>query len=157
MVKECIYLGSFLLVLDEKETSNVKICNDSAIALKLAQIPIFHNRIKYIDIKFHFIRDALRNIILDIRHVFKDDMVADILTEGLPRHKHDLYIEELKMIPPENLTRLSGGGGEVGIKEQLLLDTIFLLTPEGAVAFLLSQVDHIQVRKFRDEDFSLVC
>lgn len=56
-VKQAIYLHEFLKELDLNDDSSVTIYNDN----KGAQLLSRHPRTKHIDIKYHFIRDSLRN------------------------------------------------------------------------------------------------
>lgn len=57
-------------------------------ALKLAENPTFHTRSKHIDLKHHFIRDAIRENLFQVDYISTDDMMADVMTKGLPRLKH---------------------------------------------------------------------
>ena len=57
-------------------------------ALKLAENPVFHQRSKHVDIKYHYIRDTLRDGTVKIEHVPTTEVVADFLTKGLQRKKH---------------------------------------------------------------------
>ena len=61
---------------------------DNQGALKLAENPKFHNRTKYIDIRYHFIRDTLAAGKIVLQYLPTADMVADIMTNPLPREKH---------------------------------------------------------------------
>lgn len=96
-VKEAIYLRRFLTESGYEDVANVNLHMDNASALKLAQNPTFHNRSKHIDIRFHFVRDALKEKKLTIHHVSSEDMLADVMTKGLPRAKHLSCIQGLKM------------------------------------------------------------
>lgn len=82
--KEAIFLQRFLKELGFNDLSNVTIYGDNLGAIKLAENPIFHQRSKHIDIKYHYVRDALRSENLNIKHVSTTDM----LTKGLPKRKH---------------------------------------------------------------------
>lgn len=82
--KEALHLKGFLLELRLNESTGVTIFCDNMGALKLAENPSFHARSKHIDVQYHFIRNAIKEERVDLRHVSTDDMVADILTKGLP-------------------------------------------------------------------------
>lgn len=71
-----------------KEFSNTILFNDSASAQKLARNPIFHRRTKHIDIKHHFVREALKDNVLSLKYLCTEDMIADIFTKALPASKH---------------------------------------------------------------------
>ena len=95
--KECIYLRGFLSELGFRDLANVVILNDNVGAQKLAENPSFHARSKHIDVKHHFIRGVLQDKKVIVEHVSTEDMIADVLTKGLPRLKHEKCIELLGM------------------------------------------------------------
>ena len=64
---------------------------DNQGAMKLAENPLFHNRTKHIDIRYHFIRDTLASGEIVLQYLPTADMVADIMTKPLPREKHEKH------------------------------------------------------------------
>ncbi|GAB1867410.1 Reverse transcriptase Ty1/copia-type domain-containing protein [Camponotus japonicus] len=93
--KEAICTRKFLIELNFDTLADVTVLSDNNGAQKLAENPMFHNRTKHIDIRHHFVREALENDLLKIQHVSTNDMAADILTKGLSRPKHLKCIEQL--------------------------------------------------------------
>ena len=55
--------------------------NQSAICLSIN--PQFHGRSKHIAIKYHFIRDQVKNGEIEVKYCKTEDMVADMMTKGL--------------------------------------------------------------------------
>nr|GFA85911.1 hypothetical protein [Tanacetum cinerariifolium] len=51
------------------------------------QDPVFHERSKHIDIRYHFIRECVENGRINVEHVSGELQRADILTKALPRLK----------------------------------------------------------------------
>lgn len=88
VAKEAVFLQRFLRELGFNDLSDITVYGDNLGAIKLASNPVFHQRSKHIDIKYHYVRDALRDEDIKIKHVPTADMIADILTKGLPRKKH---------------------------------------------------------------------
>lgn len=86
--KEAIYLRKFLIELGLKKFSDTTLYNDSASAQKLARNPIFHRRTKHIDIKHHFVREALRDNLISLKYLCTENMIADIFTKALSASKH---------------------------------------------------------------------
>ena len=64
---------------------------DNLSALALASNPVFHARMKHIEVNYHFVREKV--VCRDVvdKFVFTSDQLADILT---------------KYLPPPRLTRL---------------------------------------------------
>jgi hypothetical protein len=60
---------------------NLLVDNKSAIAL--SKNPVHHERSKYIDTKYHFVRDCIEDGSIDINHVSTQIQLADILTKAL--------------------------------------------------------------------------
>lgn len=101
--KECIYLSKLFSELWDNNIKQVRILTDNRGSIKLAENPVFHKRTKHIDIKHHFIRDALKNEQIDVDFIPTENMGADILTKALPSAKHYkclkiLGIEDTKFI-----------------------------------------------------------
>ena len=51
--------------------------------------PISYNRTKHIDIKFHYVREALEDGIINLIYCPTEQMIADILTKPLTRQRFE--------------------------------------------------------------------
>ena len=49
--------------------------------------PVFHSRMKYLAIDYHFVRDLVQSLELCVVHVSTDDQFADALTKSLSRSR----------------------------------------------------------------------
>lgn len=63
----------------------LKVDNKSAISL--CKNPVFHDRSKHIDTRYHFIRQCIEEKKVEVEFVPSDEQVADILTKPLGRIK----------------------------------------------------------------------
>ena len=63
----------------------VVIKEDNQGTIAVARNPISHNRTKHIDIKFHYVCEALENGVIDLIYCPTEQMAADILTKPLTR------------------------------------------------------------------------
>ncbi|GJX61335.1 retrovirus-related pol polyprotein from transposon TNT 1-94 [Tanacetum coccineum] len=81
--------------------------NKSAIALCCNNVQ--HSRAKYIDIRYHFIKEQVENGILDLYVVRTEYQLADIFTKPLPRERFNFLIDKLGMrsMSPETLKSLA--------------------------------------------------
>ena len=68
-----------------KSPSTLHIDNQSAISV--AKNPEHHGRMKHLDLRYYWLRDAVDKGTLGIDYVPTDSMVADILTKSLTRVK----------------------------------------------------------------------
>lgn len=86
--KEAIYLNEFLIELGFEQLTDGVLFNDNIGAKKLAENSTYHARSKHIDIRHHFVREALRDHKIVIRHLPTEEMPADMMTKALPKGKH---------------------------------------------------------------------
>ncbi|KMQ86954.1 retrovirus-related pol polyprotein from transposon tnt 1-94 [Lasius niger] len=96
--KEVIYMGGLLGEFG-MDLNGIILKNDNIGAQKLATNPIYYARSKHIDIKHHFVREAVKETLVLIQHVPSDEMTADILTKGLPRGRHENFVRLLGLKP----------------------------------------------------------
>ncbi|KAK7791618.1 hypothetical protein R5R35_014689 [Gryllus longicercus] len=92
--KEAVYLQKFVRELGFKDLAEIVIYCDNKSALSLAENPTFHNRSKHIAIRHHFVRDLLKNKILSLKYVSTENQIADFLTKGLTKKKHQWCTEK---------------------------------------------------------------
>lgn len=76
-----------LLIADVKAESIQKfiLLVDKMSAIELSKNPVFHDRSKHIDTRYHYIRDCVDKNVVDVEHVRTIDQLADILTKPLGR------------------------------------------------------------------------
>jgi len=79
-MKEAIWLQGLLDDLGI-EQDLLKINCDSMSAIYLAKNQVYHARTKYIDVRFHFVREILDEIDNELQKVHKKENPADMLTK----------------------------------------------------------------------------
>jgi hypothetical protein len=57
------------------------VYEDNQATIKISENDTHHDRTKHIDIKYHFIRDDIKNKLIKLEWVTTDEQVADILTK----------------------------------------------------------------------------
>ena len=60
-----------------------KINVNNVSVIKLAKHPITHGRSKYIDLRFHFLRDQINKEEIELVYCKSSDQITDILTKPL--------------------------------------------------------------------------
>ena len=85
--KEVIFLKKFFEKLNIEDSKRITIFCDNLGAIKLAENSVCHGRSKHIDIRHYFVRDVIRDGSISVKHIPTEEMVADFLTKGLPKHE----------------------------------------------------------------------
>jgi hypothetical protein len=70
-----------------RDTGVVELRVDSQSALASAKNPVFHERSKHIQVRYHFIRDCLAKESIKACYINTMDQLADLLTKTLGRIK----------------------------------------------------------------------
>jgi hypothetical protein len=69
---------------------------DNQAAIALSRNPLFQQRTKHVDVKYHFSRDAVEKNYVDIRYISTSENQADGFTKSLPRIRHQAFLGYLK-------------------------------------------------------------
>jgi hypothetical protein len=67
----------------EDEAAELRVDNKSAIAL--IKNPVFHDRSKHIQLRYHFIRQCVDDGDIDVKYVSTKEQLSDIMTKALGR------------------------------------------------------------------------
>ncbi|CAK1590673.1 unnamed protein product [Parnassius mnemosyne] len=86
--KEMIWLRQLML-----DCKCVTMFIDNQSAIKLINNPVYHKRMKHIDVKYYFIREKVELCMININYVPSKDQLANILTKALPTQTFT-YIRE---------------------------------------------------------------
>ena len=65
---------------------------------KLSKNPIFYDRSKHIEIRYHFIKDWVQRGAVQLQYIQNDEKVEDILTNALPRGKHVYFRDKMGLV-----------------------------------------------------------
>ncbi|KOM55883.1 hypothetical protein LR48_Vigan10g177500 [Vigna angularis] len=83
-VRHAIWLRNLLKSLEMMQEERVVIRVDNRSAIELAKNPVYHERSKHIDVRFHFIREKIKEGSVELEHVGTKQQIADIFTKPLP-------------------------------------------------------------------------
>ncbi|GJR18120.1 putative RNA-directed DNA polymerase [Tanacetum coccineum] len=84
--KELLWLKRFLQELGFKQQRYAVLCDNQTV-IHLAMNLMFHKRTKHIDIRCHWMRDAIEDGMFELNKVRKDDNAFDMLTKSVAREK----------------------------------------------------------------------
>jgi hypothetical protein len=79
-----LWLSRLLGDIRNTQAEAVGLMVDNKSALALIKNPVFHDRSKHIQTRFHFIREAAENREIKPDYICTGDQPADILTKPLP-------------------------------------------------------------------------
>jgi hypothetical protein len=96
---QAIWLRQLLEELHFPQSKPTTIHCDNQSAIALVRDAQFHARTKHIDIRHHFIRDKLEDGTINVIYCPTNDMLADILTKGLAKPKHEHFRSEIGVRP----------------------------------------------------------
>lgn len=70
MTKEAAYLIYILGEISDNDRQNsMVVCRDHLSAQQLARNLVYNSRSKLIDIRYHFVRELIRNNVIDLKYI----------------------------------------------------------------------------------------
>ncbi|KAI5350573.1 hypothetical protein L3X38_003464 [Prunus dulcis] len=100
-----IWLRFVLEDFGELQAEATPLMVDNTFAIAMTRNPIFHQKTKHINSRYHFIRDALQEGVVDLRYCKSEEQVADIFTKALPKDWFNYLRGLLGVKPVNNLER----------------------------------------------------
>ena len=58
---------------------------DNTSAINISKNPVMHSKIKYIAIKYHFVKELVQDKEIILEYVHTKEQIADIFTKPLPK------------------------------------------------------------------------
>ncbi len=92
--QELMWLRSFLNDLGYYQQKNL-LYEDNQGAIALSKNPDNHSRTKHIDVRYHYIRDLVEKKKIQVDYCPTTNMLADIMTKGLPRPRFEELCKKL--------------------------------------------------------------
>jgi len=82
---------------------NIKVDNSGCI--DFSKNPMGHKRTKHIDLRYHFVREAITTYKVTLENCATDDMVAHPMSKELCKTKHDNHVETVAVLSTTTLVR----------------------------------------------------
>ena len=60
--------------------------------------PVFHDKLKHIEIKYHYIRDMVQRGAVNLQYVVTDEQIADVLNKPLSKVNFEYFMEKLGVL-----------------------------------------------------------
>ena len=80
---QSIWTKRIMETLGFKNQNKILVLCDSNSAIQLSKNSIFHGRSKHIDIRFHFLRDLVKDGSIELSHCNTQNQIVDIMTKPL--------------------------------------------------------------------------
>ena len=95
-VKEMLWMKRFLQELDLKQKDYI-VHFDSQSALGLSKNTMYHARTKHIDMRYHWIKEAIEEQLFQIRKIHNDENTVDMMTKVIIKEKLARCIKNTSM------------------------------------------------------------
>jgi hypothetical protein len=95
---EAIWLRKLLTGLFDLEMEETTILCDNQSCIKMTENPIFQDRSKHIEIRYHYIHDMVQRGALKLQYISTDEQVVDVLTKPLSRVKFEHFRDKLGIV-----------------------------------------------------------
>jgi hypothetical protein len=102
-IHEAVWLHKLLVELFGHEMDSTVIHCDIQICLKLFENPVFHDKSKHIEIKYHYIRDMVQRKSFHVQYLSTHEKFVDIFTKLLARMKFEYFHERLVLVENASL------------------------------------------------------
>ncbi|KAM1699812.1 hypothetical protein ACFX2K_031115 [Malus domestica] len=100
---QAIWLRFVLEDFGEMQTEATPVHCDNTAAIAITKNPVFHQKNKHIDRRYHFIKNALQEGIIDLVYCPTNEQVADIFTKALTNDRFNYLREMLGVKSAQNL------------------------------------------------------
>lgn len=87
-VQTVIWIRKLLKDFNIASEKSTVIYEDNQGCIAMAKNPVNHERTKHIDIRYNFVREKVEDKTVEVKYLETGEMLADILTKGLPREQH---------------------------------------------------------------------
>ena len=95
--QESVWLRRLLMDLNAFPNGPTVLMEDNQGAIAVAKNPIAHARTKHIDIRYHYIREAVQEQTIELKYCPTNEMLADILTKPLSKGQFEILRQAMGM------------------------------------------------------------
>jgi hypothetical protein len=95
---KAIWLRKLLTGLLDLEMEATTILCDNQSFINIIENPVFHDKLKHIEIRYHYIHDMVQRGAIKLHYVSMDEQVADVLTKPLSHVKFENFQYNLGIV-----------------------------------------------------------
>ena len=78
-----VWIRKILKQLGQEQKKGTLILCDNSSSIKLSKNPVMHGRCKHIDVRYHFLRDLVKEEIVSMEYCSTQEQLSDIITKAL--------------------------------------------------------------------------
>ncbi len=93
--REAIWLRHLYGELGFIQKEPIILLGDNDRSVSMTKNPQFHKRTKHVDIRWHWVRDLVKDGLINVIDCRDPQQTADIMTKSLPRPKYIRHVNEL--------------------------------------------------------------
>jgi hypothetical protein len=98
VAKEAMWLRTFVNEVRGGQKQPLTVMGNNQRAIALAKNNKFHSRTKHIDLRYHFICEAMEDGKIEMEYIPTSENIADISTKALPEPKFVKFIGKLGLV-----------------------------------------------------------
>ena len=95
---EVVWMRKLLSDLFDLELYSTCIYCDNQSCVKLSENLVFHDKLKHIEIKYHYIKYMVQRGAMNLQHVTMEEQIVDVLINPLARVKFTYFKEKLGVL-----------------------------------------------------------
>jgi hypothetical protein len=95
---KAVWFWKLLARIFDLELEHTLIHCDNQSCGKLTKNPVFQDRSKHIEIKYHYIWDMGERRVVELQYISTDEQIMDILTKPLSRVKYEYFRDKLGVL-----------------------------------------------------------
>ena len=99
--REAVWLRKLLFDLFDSSLDPIVINCDNQSCVKLLENPLFHDKSKHIEIRYHYVRDMVQR---SLRYILIDKQIVDVLTKPLSKTNFEHFRDKLGVVENASLT-----------------------------------------------------
>ena len=115
---QAIWLRFVLKDFGEMQVDATPLMCDNTSAIAMTRNHVFHQRTKHIKRKYHFIREALQENVIELFYCKSEEKIADIFTKALSKERF-VYLRELLGVQAGNSLKGNVGNQTVSNKTNI--------------------------------------
>ena len=94
-LKELLWVLQILKSMGVRVKTPVPVYEDNQTCIAIANSRLSQKRTRYVDVRYHFIRDYVEDRTIELHYCETKRMLADILTKAIPRPQHQRLREQV--------------------------------------------------------------